>query len=98
MGAGSLIAAKFIPGISTVAPPMVGALGMSAGVFLAYDVLAANVWTGLFTGLGATLSEPFHKLLAALTGIGLRLGVVSAARIVVRRRWAARRSSSVLAR
>ncbi|PNG53937.1 DedA family protein [Variovorax sp. B4] len=40
----SLIAAKFVPGVSVVAPPMAGALGMSNARFLAYETLAAAIW------------------------------------------------------
>jgi membrane protein DedA with SNARE-associated domain/rhodanese-related sulfurtransferase len=44
-GGSSLIAAKFLPGISVVAAPMAGALGMSWKRFVSYDVGAALIWT-----------------------------------------------------
>ena len=36
-----MIAAKFVPGVSIVAPPMAGALGMTMLNFLIYETLAA---------------------------------------------------------
>jgi membrane protein DedA with SNARE-associated domain/rhodanese-related sulfurtransferase len=52
-GGASLIAAKFVPGISVVAPPMAGALGMSTFRFVGYETLAATIWTGIMLGMGA---------------------------------------------
>ena len=45
-GGMSLVAAKFVPGVSVVAPPMAGALGMSVRRFIGFDVGAALVWIG----------------------------------------------------
>ena len=42
-GGWSLIAAKFVPGVSVVAPPMAGALGMSNLRFLAYEMGEHNI-------------------------------------------------------
>ena len=45
-GLGSLIVAKFIPGFSTVAPPIAGALRMPLPGFLAAAGLGAALWAG----------------------------------------------------
>lgn len=47
----SLIAAKFVPGVSVVAPPMAGALGMSLLASLGFDTLAGAIWAGLFLAI-----------------------------------------------
>ena len=50
-GGNSLIAAKFLPGVSVVAAPMAGALGMSWTRFLSFEVAAADFARRL--GVGA---------------------------------------------
>src|SRR5205085_9414612 len=43
-----LLFAKFIPGVSTVAPPMAGVYGVSLIRFIAMDGGGAVVWAGVF--------------------------------------------------
>jgi len=50
-GMSSLLVAKFVPGFSTVAPPIAGALRMSLSRFLLAAAAGAGLWAGL--GLGA---------------------------------------------
>lgn len=89
-GGSSLVAAKFLPGISVVAAPMAGALGMPLTRFLAFDVLAGALWSGLFLGLGMLLSDQIQNVLDALASAGayalLALLVIVAA-LVLRRWW-----------
>lgn len=70
-GGSSLIAAKFVPGISVVAPPMAGALGMSIPVFLAFETLAALIWALLFLGIGMLFSQQIQQVLDALASMGV---------------------------
>jgi membrane protein DedA with SNARE-associated domain/rhodanese-related sulfurtransferase len=90
----SLVAAKFVPGVSVVAPPMAGALGMSSWRFLAFEILAASLWVGVFLGLGWIFREQIEAVLVALANAG---GVATAALVVVLAamlalRWWRRRS------
>ena len=77
-GARSLVLAKFIPGFSTIAPPLAGIAGLSLPLFLLYDGLGVAVWAGSAIGLGYVFSERMESaieyaavmtpvLLAALT-------------------------------
>ena len=45
-GAYTLLFAKFVPGLSVVAPPVAGQTGMSLGRFLAFDTGGALIWVG----------------------------------------------------
>src|SRR5438874_1577904 len=56
-GLKSLIVAKFIPGFSTVAPPLAGATRAGTLVFLAFDALGAIVWAGAAVAAG----RAFHS-------------------------------------
>jgi Uncharacterized membrane-associated protein len=42
----TLMIAKFVPGLATVAPPVAGENGMSLGAFLFYDGLGSLMWVG----------------------------------------------------
>lgn len=70
-GGASLILAKFVPGVSVVAPPMAGALHMSITRFLAYETLAALIWTLAFLLLGRVLHAAIADVLAVLANVGL---------------------------
>jgi len=69
-GGTSLIAAKFVPGVSVVAPPMAGALRMSTARFLGYDTLAAAIWSAAFLVPGWIFSSQIQWVLAAMAEAG----------------------------
>jgi membrane protein DedA with SNARE-associated domain/rhodanese-related sulfurtransferase len=51
-GARSLVIAKFVPGLSTIAPPLAGVVGVPLPLFLLYSALGAMVWVSAYMGLG----------------------------------------------
>ena len=51
-GPGALVAAPFIPGLTTVAPPLAGLSGMSIRRYLLLDGLGDVIWASTFVGLG----------------------------------------------
>jgi membrane protein DedA with SNARE-associated domain/rhodanese-related sulfurtransferase len=69
-GGSSLIAAKFVPGVSVVAPPMAGALGMSVAAFLGFETLAAAIWASLFLGLGWVFAGQIQQVMDLLSTLG----------------------------
>ena len=80
-GGGALVAAKFVPGVSTIAAPMAGALGMSTARFLAFDTVGAALWTTVFLALGIVMvglglslrMEDFRGLLSQRRSVLLAL-------------------------
>ena len=70
-GGASLIVAKFVPGVSVVAPPMAGALGMSALTFLGWEMLAAAIWAGVLMAMGAVFSAQIQQVLDLLSSLGV---------------------------
>ncbi len=56
-GVQSLLVAKFIPGLSTIAPPLAGIVGLGLPLFLLYDGLGAAVWAGSGLGFGLLFTE-----------------------------------------
>ena len=93
-GGSSLIAAKFLPGISVVAAPMAGALGMSWRRFLAYDLGAALIWTLVFLMVGVLFAGQIVAVLDVMTEFGTIAAVaivIALATMIIwrylRRRW-----------
>ena len=66
-GLKSLIVAKFIPGFSTVAPPLAGATRAGTLVFLAFDVLGAIVWAGAAVAVGRAFHSTIDRVPSMLT-------------------------------
>ncbi len=93
-GGSSLIAAKFIPGISVVAAPMAGALGMPLRIFIGYDVLAAALWTFGFAVLGLVFSRQLDRVIGVLSSFGAASGalVVALLAVYLGYRWMRRRA------
>lgn len=77
-GGWSLIAAKFVPGVSVVAPPMAGALGMSNTRFLSYETVAALIWTLGFLLIGRVFHAAIQDVLSVLSSIGVAATVICA--------------------
>lgn len=69
-GLPSLIVAKFVPGFSTVAPPLAGAIGARVPSFLFFDGAGALVWAGAGVGVGAIFHKAIDRGLQFLAGIG----------------------------
>lgn len=65
-GMSSLLVAKFIPGFSTVAPPIAGALRMSQSGFLLAAALGAGLWAGLALAAGWLLKDTVQAAIATL--------------------------------
>lgn len=76
-GAHALIVAKFIPGLSTVAPALAGVMGLRMSQYFLYNGIGTVLWVGFGIGLGFLFSDRLDEarsLTAHLSpGIGLAL-------------------------
>ena len=72
-GGRTLLYAKFVPGLSTVAPPVAGMSRMSAVRFLLWDTAGAVIWTATFLVLGYAFSFQIEKLAEATAALGARV-------------------------
>src|SRR6266853_2205497 len=82
-GARSLLLAKFLPGLSTVAPPLAGIFHMRPRRFLFFDALGSFLWAGTFLGLGYIFSGQIERVAEHLAALGgwllvLLLGALAA--------------------
>jgi membrane protein DedA with SNARE-associated domain len=88
-GPKSLLIAKFIPGFSTVAPPLAGAARQSRAAFILYDGIGALLWAGSAVAAGRLFFRAIDRVLAALENLGYwaLLLLASALAIVIVMKW-----------
>jgi len=95
-GALTLVVANFVPGLSILAPPLAGALGMPVAQFLLFSAVGALLWvaTGLVAGL--LFEAQIRWLLDVLSQLGglAVMVVVGLLALYVAWRWMQRRQSA----
>jgi len=67
-GVCGVMAAKFLPGLGLIFPPLAGMNGMSSGRFLFYDALGSILYAGCFLLLGLLFSNQLNQVATALAG------------------------------
>ncbi|HUJ19922.1 MAG TPA: VTT domain-containing protein [Bryobacteraceae bacterium] len=78
-GAGALLIAKFVPGLSTAAPPLAGLFRMRAVRFLASDGAGSVLWVVAFSGAGYLFRTQLEDVAEYAMHLGVRLGVLMVA-------------------
>jgi membrane protein DedA with SNARE-associated domain len=74
-GARSLIFAKFLPGLGTVAPPLAGVFHMRPARFLMFDAMGTFLWAGSFLGVGFVFSDQIERIAERIATLGGGMGV-----------------------
>lgn len=69
-GTWTIVFAKFIPGASTLARPLAGALGMGARAFFLLNLLGTLLWVGSSLAAGVLLRSEVAKAMQVLQGLG----------------------------
>jgi membrane protein DedA with SNARE-associated domain len=70
LGGWALVIAKFVPGLSTVAPPMAGLSKMPWWKFMGADGLGGFLWAGAFLLLGHIFRAQLEDVLAYASRLG----------------------------
>ena len=86
-GSRTLLFAKFLPGLSTVAPPLAAMLGMDRVRFILWDGTGALLWAATFIGAGVMFSRQLGMALAFAARFGSASIAVAALTIVVFLTW-----------
>ena len=76
----SVVLSKFVPGFSTVAPPIAGALKMPVAAFTVASVASAALWVGVAMGTGFLFAAQID---AVLTWMSVHLALAGTAVAVV---------------
>lgn len=74
----SLLIAKFVPGLTTVMPPLAGVFAVARGRFALYDLAGVLLWAGTWLSLGYFFSDAVVLIAARATALGHVLGLVIA--------------------
>src|SRR5882672_9197180 len=74
-GVNSLVIAKFIPGLSIIAPPMAGALRIGWLRFALLSTASAVLWVGAYLGAGILFDSQIAWLLGELSQFGSIAGM-----------------------
>jgi membrane protein DedA with SNARE-associated domain len=86
-GSKSLLVAKFVPGLSTVAPPLAGVFQMRFPRFLLFDSAGTLLWAGVFIGLGYVFSHQIEGISDRAAALGGWLLVLLAAGLAAFLGW-----------
>ena len=69
-GVNSLVIAKFVPGLATIAPPLAGAMRIGWLRFVGLSLLAATLWVGAALVAGMLFKTQIARLLIRMDQIG----------------------------
>jgi membrane protein DedA with SNARE-associated domain/rhodanese-related sulfurtransferase len=78
----TLMIAKFVPGLATLAPPVAGENGMGYGSFLFFDGIGATLWVGVLLAAGRFFGDLLKRDTSVLDWAGrfsgalLLLGII----------------------
>jgi membrane protein DedA with SNARE-associated domain len=92
-GVRALLVSKFLPGLTTVMPPLAGIFGVSRLRFVLYDLAGIVLWAGLWLGIGYLFSETIETVARVVSGLGRSAGLGGAGLLVayvllkMLRRW-----------
>jgi membrane protein DedA with SNARE-associated domain len=81
-GVWTMLIAKFLPGLTTVLPPMAGAFGIPRLRFALFDVAGTVLWAGLWSGVGYLFSDAIEPIIVRVSALGHGAIVVVAAALV----------------
>ena len=69
-GARALLFAKFVPGLSTVAPPVAGLVRMPLRTFLVFSWIGALLWAGAYVAVGWMFSSQLQAVATFIEELG----------------------------
>jgi hypothetical protein len=78
-GRKALVIAKFLPGFSTVVPPLAGMVGIARSQFIVLDIAAAILWAGTWMGVGYPFSDALELVASWVASLGNFVVVIIAA-------------------
>ena len=72
----TLMFAKFVPGLATLAAPVAGQNGMAYPTFLFFDFIGATLWVGVILGVGRLFGDALKRNPGLLNWVGRFSGVL----------------------
>lgn len=78
-GARVMLVSKFLPGLTTVMPPLAGIFGVPRARFVAYELGGVWLWAGLWAGIGYAFSDAIEVVAIRVAALGRVAGLGIAA-------------------
>jgi len=75
-GVRAVLVSKFLPGLTTVMPPLAGIFGVSRLRFALYDLAGVFLWAGSWAGLGYLFSETIEAVVRRVSELGRTAGIL----------------------
>lgn len=75
-GSFSLLIAKFVPGMQTLAPPLAGMIKMNIGLFLLMDALGSLIYALVFTSAGFLFHNELEIIARNFSELGMLAGYI----------------------
>ncbi|MBK9019343.1 MAG: DedA family protein/thiosulfate sulfurtransferase GlpE [Sulfuritalea sp.] len=99
-GMGLLVVAKFIPGLSTVVPPLAGATRVGWSAFLLFDGIGTVLWAATGLGAGYLMHAQIEELLAQAERLGSGVLILVATLVLgyIATKWLERRRLQAMLR
>ncbi|MCC7079624.1 MAG: VTT domain-containing protein [Burkholderiales bacterium] len=69
-GLGTVVIAKFVPGLATITPPLAGAIGLRPATFLVFNAVGAALWAGGSLLAGWLLADQIDAAIAWMAHMG----------------------------
>lgn len=81
-GVRGMLVAKFVPGLTTVMPPLAGIFAVGRLRFAVYELIGVLLWAGIWMGLGYAFSDAISLIVARLQRLERTLGLVVVAALL----------------
>jgi membrane protein DedA with SNARE-associated domain len=81
-GVRGMLIAKFIPGLTTVMPPLAGIFAVGRLRFAVYELIGVLLWAGIWMGVGYAFTDAISVIVARLERLERTLGLVVVATLL----------------
>src|SRR3989442_6138544 len=81
-GVRGMLIAKFVPGLTTVMPPLAGIFAVGRLRFAFYELIGVLLWAGIWMGLGYAFTDAISLIVARLERLERTLGLVVVAALI----------------
>jgi membrane protein DedA with SNARE-associated domain/rhodanese-related sulfurtransferase len=87
LGGSALIIGRFLPGVTLVAPPLAGALGMAWGKFILLTIAGSALFGVVVVGAGMLLADQIEAVLFLMATFGWEAAGILSALLVLYIAW-----------
>ena len=81
-GVRGMLIAKFVPGLTTVMPPLAGIFSVGRLRFAVYELIGVLLWAGIWMGVGYAFTDAISVIVARLERLERTLGLVVVATLL----------------